>query len=117
MSKHYFGFSALNSGAGGKPGAIAATVATALEGPAAQGVGVAVPGASPHLDFWTIHGFPRGSAVKNPPTIQEKQVRALGQPPGGGNESPLQCFYLETPMDRGACWASSPWGPEESDMS
>ena len=27
-----------------------------------------------------------------------------GRSPGVGNESPLQCSCLESPMDRGACW-------------
>ena len=26
--------------------------------------------------------------------------------PGEGNGNPLQCFYLENPMDRGAWWAT-----------
>ena len=36
--------------------------------------------------------------------------------PGGGNGSPLQCYCLENPMDRGACWMS-PRGHKESDMA
>ena len=37
--------------------AIAVTAATAREGPAAEGSGVSVPGASPHLGFWTVQSF------------------------------------------------------------
>ena len=42
--------------------------------------------------------------VKNPPAMQETQVRSLGREdhPGGGNRNPL---CLENPMDRGAWWA------------
>ena len=29
-----------------------------------------------------------------------------GRSPGGGNGNPLQYSYLETPMDREACWAT-----------
>ena len=56
-----------------------------------------------------IWGLPGGSAVKNLPAIQESQelwVQSLGQEtPEGGHGSPLQCSYLEYPMDRGAWWA------------
>ena len=30
-----------------------------------------------------------------------------GRFPGEGNGSPLQCSYLENPMDRGAWWATA----------
>ena len=42
--------------------------------------------------------------VKNPPAMQETQVRswrALGE----GNGNPLQYSCLENPMDRGEWWA------------
>ena len=32
-------------------------------------------------------------------------IPGLGQFPGEGNDSPLQCSCLENPMDRGAWWA------------
>ena len=35
-------------------------------------------------DYSTLWGFPGGSAVKNPPAMQETQVRSLGQ------EDPLE---------------------------
>ena len=51
--------------------------------------------------------FPSGSVVKNLPAMQEMQeiwVQSLGweDPPGGGHGNPLQCSYLENPLDRGA---------------
>ncbi|XDA79244.1 hypothetical protein R6Z07F_009281 [Ovis aries] len=36
-----------------------------------------------------------------------------GRPPGGGNGSPLQCSYLENPMDRGA-WKATVHGVAKS---
>ena len=33
-----------------------------------------------------------------------------------GNGSPLQYSCRENPMDRGAWWATAPWGYKESDM-
>ena len=53
---------------------------------------------------YIVVGFPRGSAVKNPPAMQEMQVRSLGQ------EDPLEkamatrssILCLENLMDRGA---------------
>ena len=46
--------------------------------------------------------------VKNPPAIQETQVRSLGQEdsPGEGHGNPLQYSCLENSMDRGAWWAT-----------
>ena len=45
--------------------------------------------------------------IKNLPTMQETQVRSLGQEdsPGGGHGNPLQYSCLENSMDRGAWWA------------
>ena len=45
--------------------------------------------------------------IKNPPATQETQktwVQSLGQenPLEKGNGKPLQCSYLENPVDRGA---------------
>ena len=45
--------------------------------------------------------------VKNPPA-NEEDVRDVGlipgsgRSPGGGHSNPLQCSFLENPMDRGA---------------
>ena len=33
-------------------------------------------------------------------------IPGSGRSPGEGNGNPLQCFHLENPMDRGACWAT-----------
>ena len=43
-------------------------------------------------------------SVKNPPAMQVTRVLALFQEdiPGEGNGNPLQCSFLENPMDRGA---------------
>ena len=40
-----------------------------------------------------------------------------GRSPGEGNGNPLQYSYLGNPMDRGAWWATSPWGCKESDST
>ena len=49
---------------------------------------------------------------KNPLAMQETWVPSRdqedlgsGRSPGGGNGSPLQYFFLENSMDRGAWWA------------
>ena len=51
--------------------------------------------------------FPDGSVVKNLPTMQETQIRPLGQedPLEGGHGNPLQYSCLENPTDR-AWWAT-----------
>ena len=33
-------------------------------------------------------------------------IPGSGKSPGEGNGNPLQCSYLENPMDRGACQAT-----------
>ena len=33
-------------------------------------------------------------------------IPGLGRSPGGGHGNPLQCSYLENPMDRGAWWTT-----------
>ena len=33
-------------------------------------------------------------------------IPGMGRSPGRGNGSPLQCSWLENPMDRGAWWAT-----------
>ena len=45
--------------------------------------------------------------VKNPPANAEDTrnmglIPGLGRSPGGGSGNPLQCSFLENPMDRGA---------------
>ena len=52
-------------------------------------------------------GSPGGSAVKNPPAMQETQktIPVLGRSPGGRHGNPLQYSCLENPMDRGVCRA------------
>ena len=41
--------------------------------------------------------------LKNPPA---GSIPGSGRSPGGGHSNPLQYFCLETPMDRGAWWAT-----------
>ena len=49
--------------------------------------------------------------VKNPP-VKTEDLKDVGSIPGsrrspeGGHGSPLQCSYLEDPMDRKAWWAT-----------
>ena len=43
-------------------------------------------------------------------------IPGLGRSSGGGHGNPLQYFYLENPMDRGAWWATV-HGIAESDMT
>ena len=59
--------------------------------------------------------------VKNPPVnvgdIRDADsVPGWGRSSGGGHGNPLQYFYLENPMDRGAWWATV-HGIAESDMT
>ena len=50
-----------------------------------------------------LRGFPGGSAVKNPPVMQEMRVQSeSGRSSGGGHGNPLQYSFLENPMDGGA---------------
>ena len=51
--------------------------------------------------------FPGGSVVKNLPANAGDarhmgSIPGLGRSPGGGSGNPLQYFYLENSMDRGA---------------
>ena len=58
-----------------------------------------------HVHTW---GFPGGSVVKNP-CINPGDlglIPRLGRSPGGGHGNPLQYSCLETPLDRGAWWAT-----------
>ena len=57
-----------------------------------------------------LWGFPGGTSEKEP-ACQAEDVRDVGSTPGSGtpgegNHSPLQCSWLERPMDRGAWWAT-----------
>ena len=54
--------------------------------------------------------------VKNPPAMQETQVRSPGRETLLEKGNPLQYSCLENSMIRGAWWAS-PWGGKESDMT
>ena len=53
-----------------------------------------------------VMGFPGGSAVKNPPAMQETWVQSLGlgRSPGEGNGNPLQYSCVGNPTDRGDWW-------------
>ena len=63
-------------------------------------------------------GFLGGSFIKNPPvnagdTGDSGSVPGLGRSPGKGHGNPLQCSYLENPMDRGA-WQATVHGVPKS---
>ena len=53
--------------------------------------------------------LPDGSAVKNPPGVQENKgsIPGSGRSPGKRNGNPLQYSCLENHMDRGAWWATA----------
>ena len=44
-------------------------------------------------------------------------ISGLGRSPGEGNGYPLQYSYLKNPTDRGAWWATVPWGHKVLDMT
>ena len=54
-------------------------------------------------------GFPGGSVGKESPCNAEDAISIPGSRrfPGVGNGNPLQYFYLENSMDRGAWWATA----------
>ena len=56
------------------------------------------------LPNFTLWAFLTAQTFKNPPTMQETQVRSLSQEdsPGEGNGYPLQYSCLDNSMDRGA---------------
>ena len=60
----------------------------------------------------TVLGFPGGSVVKNPPVNAGNtgSIPGWGRSPGEGNGNPLQYSCLGNATDRGAWWATSPWG-------
>ena len=57
--------------------------------------------------------------VKNPSAIQETRVRSRvpEDSPREGHGTPLQSSCLESPMDRGAWWATVDGGHKESDTT
>ena len=57
---------------------------------------------------FNLNAILAGSAVKNPPAMQETWVQSLGWEDslGEGNGNPLQYSCLRNPMERGACWAT-----------
>ena len=65
-----------------------------------------------------ILGFPVGSAVKDPPAMQETWVHSLSwEDSGEGNGNSRQYSFLVNPMDRGAWWATVHVITKESDMT
>ena len=85
-----------------------------------------------HRPIWEAHfcrslptipvGFPGGSVVKNPPA-NAGVARDSGSTPGRGrtigegNDNSFQYSCLGNSMDRGAWWATSPWGCKQSDTT
>ena len=55
------------------------------------------------LPLWLIG---KESVCHEGDTGDEVSIPGLGRSPGGGNGNPLQYSCLETPMDRGAWWAT-----------
>ena len=60
--------------------------------------------------------------VKNPPANagdarDVDSIPRLRRSPGGGNGNPLQYFWLENSMDRGAWWATVHGVAKESDTT
>ena len=53
-------------------------------------------------------GFSGRSVIKNPPTNAGDMgsISGSGISPGGGNDNPLQCSWLEKPRDRGDWWTT-----------
>ena len=64
-------------------------------------------------------GFPGGSEGKvYACSVGDRGlILGSGRSPGEGNGNPLQYSCLENPMDRGAWWATSPWGHRELDTT
>ena len=66
-------------------------------------------------------GFPGGSVVKNPSANagdagDTGSIPASGRSPGGRNGNPLLYSCWESPMDRGAWWATVHGVTKELDM-
>ena len=70
------------------------------------------------IKTWPSHlpvGFPNGSAIKNPPAMQESQetqAQSVGwwRSPGWGNGNPLQYSCLEKLHGQRSLEGYSPWG-------
>ena len=64
-------------------------------------------------------GFPGGSVVKNPSSMQETRVRSLGREDPLEKEMATRSSILawENPMDRGAWGATTHGVTKESDMT
>ena len=62
--------------------------------------------------YHNLVGFPGGSDGKESAynVGDIVSVPGLERSPGEGSGYPLQCSYLEKPMDRGAWWAIVPMG-------
>ena len=59
-----------------------------------------------YITVCIVQNFSGGSAVKNPPAMQETrvQISGSGRCPRERNGNPFQYSCLEDPMDRGAWW-------------
>ena len=69
-------------------------------------------------EFWPSHffkGFPGDSGGKESAcdVRDPGSIPGSGRSPEDGNGNPLQYYYLENLMDRGAWWATL-WGHKES---
>ena len=64
-------------------------------------------------------GFPTGSVVRNAAANAGDVglIPGSGRFPGEGNGNPLQCYCLETTIDRGAWQATVPGVAKVSDMT
>ena len=67
-------------------------------------------------------GFPGGASGKELTCQYRRRKGRLFDPwvekmPWRRHSNPLQYSCLENPMNRGAWWATSPWGHTESDMT
>ena len=60
------------------------------------------------LQYSVNMGFLDGSVVRNLPANggNVSSIPGSGRSPGDGNGNPLQCYCLESCMDRGAWWAT-----------
>ena len=66
-----------------------------------------------------LKGFLGGSVIKNLSANAGDAglIPGLGRSLGEGNGNPFQYSCLGNPMNRGAWWATSPWGCKESDTT
>ena len=62
----------------------------------------------------SILGLPGDSDSKVVSNVGDSgSIPGSGRVPGKGNGYPLQYSYLKNPTDRGAWWATVPWGHKE----